>query len=320
MKKYIGYSNSFNKASTVIALSLILGTVTYAWTGPTDTAPNGNVPAPINVGTALQEKLGSLNIFGDLSIGQVSNPTASLTIRGKGYSEQTLASDGGATLVTKDYVDEKVGNINLPPCDMGASLVSGGNGSWICVAPGLREFKNPGTSSFTIPSGVYSVNVELIGGGGGGGGSVTNNFTATRLSGGGGFASSLQTKTSIQVSPGQVLNVIVGSGGSGGGGGSHPHEARDGDTGGSSSVSFSGGASIVNSSGGTGGPHAARDADYNPINYNMTGANSVLGSGGQYEQIGGIGAGGGGGYQGNDPVDWGGPGAAGGPGYVKIYW
>lgn len=36
----------------------------YAWTGPTQTAPAGNTPAPINVGAATQSKSGILSLGG----------------------------------------------------------------------------------------------------------------------------------------------------------------------------------------------------------------------------------------------------------------
>lgn len=52
--------------STTLALLLIAG-VSYAWTGPTDTAPDGNVPAPVNVGTSFQSKDGSLDVAGTFS-------------------------------------------------------------------------------------------------------------------------------------------------------------------------------------------------------------------------------------------------------------
>jgi|GEM_PF-1834561 hypothetical protein len=47
------------------ALSLLsLASVAAAWTGPSSAAPNGNVAAPINVGSANQVKNGSLGVSG----------------------------------------------------------------------------------------------------------------------------------------------------------------------------------------------------------------------------------------------------------------
>lgn len=91
-------NNSFNKASTIIALSIILGTVAYAWTGPTATAPNNNTAAPINVSATAQTKSGPFSLSGPFTI-----------INGfKGYSGLTIASDDPSTMVTKSYVDAKV--------------------------------------------------------------------------------------------------------------------------------------------------------------------------------------------------------------------
>lgn len=40
-----------------------------AWTSPTQTAPNGNTPAPLNVGTTTQDKIGILRTIGFKSWG-----------------------------------------------------------------------------------------------------------------------------------------------------------------------------------------------------------------------------------------------------------
>ncbi len=57
--------DSFNKASVLVALTFVLGTITYAWTGaPEGTPPANNVDAPVNVGVATQLKSGALGIDG----------------------------------------------------------------------------------------------------------------------------------------------------------------------------------------------------------------------------------------------------------------
>ncbi len=129
--------DSFNKATSILALSILLGTITYAWTGPTQSAPNGNVPAPINVGSILQEKIGGIRILGDSFIGTSSSPYSSFTIHGKAYSEQITDGDGDATLVTKGYVDGKSGQsptgmvsyFNLSECPDGWVIADGLNGT-----------------------------------------------------------------------------------------------------------------------------------------------------------------------------------------------
>jgi hypothetical protein len=65
----------------------------------------------------------------------------------------------------------------------------------------------PGTSTFTVPQGVTSISIVMVGGGGGGGNSG---------SGGGGGA--LTYLNNLSVTPGTVYNLRVGAGGGGGAG------------------------------------------------------------------------------------------------------
>ncbi len=67
------------------------------------------------------------------------------------------------------------------------------------------------TGTWTVPPGVYSLNVFAVGGGGGGGGNA-----AGWGSGGGGGCGGAINGTSINVSPGQQIAVTVGAGGLGG--------------------------------------------------------------------------------------------------------
>jgi hypothetical protein len=46
----------------VLAMSLAIGYLVFAWVEPTAPPPGGNVPAPINVGTTTQTKLGGFTI------------------------------------------------------------------------------------------------------------------------------------------------------------------------------------------------------------------------------------------------------------------
>ncbi len=190
--------DSFTKASLIMILSIILGTVTYAWVGPTSMAPNGNVPPPINVGSVLQEKLGGLKIFGDLTVGTTTSPNATLTVHGKIYSESTLSSDTAHTVVTKDFI---------PRCSSGKFLTSDGN-QLLCktatVPPSCGTESNVGpntvvtfTSScvFVVPDGVNSVNLKVVGGGGGGGGG--SDFGGASSGGQSGTQSSFSTVVAL---------------------------------------------------------------------------------------------------------------------------
>ena len=46
----------------VLTMSFLVGYLAFAWTGPTDTPPGGNVPAPLNVDSVDQIKSGGLSV------------------------------------------------------------------------------------------------------------------------------------------------------------------------------------------------------------------------------------------------------------------
>ena len=71
-----------------------------------------------------------------------------------------------------------------------------------------------GTTSWTCPTGVYSIQVECWGGGGAGGGGASG---GTGKAGGGGAGGSYVKNTSVTVIPGTIYTVTVGAGGLAGG-------------------------------------------------------------------------------------------------------
>ena len=197
--------DSFNKATSIIALSIVLGTITYAWTGPTNSASNGNVPAPINVGSILQEKLGGIRILGDSFIGTSSSPYSSFTIHGKAYSEQTADGDGDATLVTKSYVDNKIPSV---PINCQTSLTTDSNGNFLCTrVPVKTVYSNPGTYYYAVPEGVTSIKVTGTAGGGSGFQMGANPGGSWFYSGSGGGGVIDQD---VAVTPGETLTIVVG--------------------------------------------------------------------------------------------------------------
>ena len=67
-----------------------------------------------------------------------------------------------------------------------------------------------GTQNYTIPTGYNKMDLFAVGGGGGGGDS-SNGYGYSGGGGGGGYT---RTVKNIAVTPGQILNIIVGAGGS----------------------------------------------------------------------------------------------------------
>lgn len=97
------------------------------------------------------------------------------------------------------------------------------------------SFTTPGISSFTVPSGVYQIFAKAWGGGGAGGESFNCNANHAGAGAGGSFASGF-----MNVTPGEVLTVVVGGGGTSTG------------PAGSYTV-YSGGIGLSTTSGGSGG-------------------------------------------------------------------
>lgn len=60
-------TNKIFSALKVITLAVVLSfglSYVYAWTAPSTTPPTGNVSAPINTGTSIQQKAGDLTVKG----------------------------------------------------------------------------------------------------------------------------------------------------------------------------------------------------------------------------------------------------------------
>ena len=65
MKEKTMHSIKFLGLTLGIALSIFaISLAVYAWTAPTVAPPDGNVPAPINIGTTTQTKAGALGVVG----------------------------------------------------------------------------------------------------------------------------------------------------------------------------------------------------------------------------------------------------------------
>ena len=73
----------------------------------------------------------------------------------------------------------------------------------------IVEFKSVGSTTWTVPTGVTSIEYLIVGGGGGGGNGYDNG-------GGGGGGGGMVLTGTLLVTPGSILNITVGDGGLGG--------------------------------------------------------------------------------------------------------
>jgi hypothetical protein len=147
------------------------------------------------------------------------------------------------------YALDVVGDVNFSGALRSNGVVfSGGGGTGLGV-PNQVVFTS-GSSTWTVPTGVTSVQVEMVGGGGGGSGGGTLYGSTAYDIGGGGGASGTAIVT-LNVTPGQNLAYTVGAGGTGGAAYSAPSTSPTvGLSGGSSSITF--GTSVITSPGGGG--------------------------------------------------------------------
>jgi hypothetical protein len=261
--------------------------------------------------------------------------TAGLTVRVKVANTNTGAATinvnglGATAITTPDGVALAAGAL----LGGGVSeLVYNGSG-WCLLAPafsaanGFRSVQYfTSTGSFTVPAGVFVLDVELWAAGGGGGGSTTG--TTGTGGGGGGYA-----RKRIVTTPGTVVPVTVGSGGAGGV--SNGNGGNGGTTSFGSFLSATGGAGgYSTTAGGTGGSGVGGDLILNGIggSFGITTGNAYWGGfgGGAVQMppptpnVAGGSPGTGASSQviatGGNGGQYGGNGGAGGPGLVVVRW
>lgn len=237
----------------LLAAALLVAATLSAWSGPTATAPAGNVPAPINVGTTDQVKNAGLSVN-------------ALTVFGSSYIQSKLGVGVASPIVSGDFAGSiKIGNGGelCQAVSEGAQRYNSTtkvmeycNGTaWTSASGGphlsaIRTFSTATTNAtYTTPANTSFIIVELWGGGGGGGG----------YSGGTGGASCFGTNATACTTP--LLSATGGSGGttSGTGGAGGTGSGGDinlaGSGGGSLGVVVSGGGEYWTSAG-TGGSAA----------------------------------------------------------------
>ena len=213
-------SLSFKQLFSILVIAmcaLLAASVLFAWTGPTATPPNGNVAAPINVGTTDQVKnaglsVNALGVFGSeyiqnkLGINRVS-PITALDVNGSikigsGNEACQTVTEGAFRYNTTTHAPEY--------CD-GTAWKALASASGSSTAPTLHRQVFTSSGTFTAPadataSTVYKVTAV------GGGGAGTQSADGGTLGGAGG-ATCIKWVSGIQ--PSATVSVTVGAGGAG---------------------------------------------------------------------------------------------------------
>ena len=154
----------------ILFAALLAASALSAWTGPTATAPGGNVPAPINVGTTNQVKdaglsLNALAIFGSqyiqdkLGVG-VTSPVVSFETPG------TIKIGSGGEVcqaVTEGAIRYNSSAKTIQYCNGSAWQTLQGQSS-----SGSVQYSASGTFTFSVPASYETLTVDVRGGGGGG--------------------------------------------------------------------------------------------------------------------------------------------------------
>jgi hypothetical protein len=271
----------------------------------------------------------------------------SITLQNNSGDAKTITADGTFTFTTPvayngSYIVTTTSPTGLS-CSVtkasGQSISSNVTDVAVACDPIIVSYTTAGSYSYTVPSGVTSLQIVATGGGGGGGAGGTGGHGAI-------------VTTTITVSPGESLNLVVGGGGgqyrggggssnvswgnsplkwiiAGGGGGSGGYAGRGGDAGGPNGKGGDGSSTSVGGggSGGGDGIGGKSGANFSPSQaYHTDGGNGFGGSGGSFRGVqpafgvgsasggnndGSYGGGGGGGYGGGGGAREGGGGAGG---------
>ena len=197
---YQTHSKTLALCLGVLVLAFALSYLVLAWTEPGSLPPGGNVPAPINVGTTTQLKLGALGVSGVFTAyGGSATPTL---VVANGYvgigttnptSPLTVVGDNSSTSGCSETPDTS--------CTGANNCIQTFDGAYT-----IDKFTVVGLTTWRAPCDTTEVEYLVVAGGGGGFGGWY---------GGGGGAGGL-LKGIMSVSPGITYEVTVGAGGAGG--------------------------------------------------------------------------------------------------------
>lgn len=184
----------------------------------------------ISIGTLLDTRLSSNipRLNQSNSFGAFDNLFAGRVGIGSGTPRESLDVNGNAVfnggVAVGTTSSPRPGTIRFNAAQRRFEGYTGG--WWVAlsattIAPTIAaNYATNGVYNFTVPAGVYSLAVDGWGAGGGGGGSAGGTLGATCGSngpgGGGGGGSGAYGMSILEVAPGEVITVIVGSGGAGG--------------------------------------------------------------------------------------------------------
>jgi len=306
----------------------------------TTTVPGTSSPivfTGLTNGTSYTFRVVATNIKGDSPASGPSNavtpattPSAPTSLAATaGDSEASISftagSDGGSGITNYEYSTNGTTWTALSPADVASPVTitgltngvaytiylrgvnavgSGASSSGVSVTPvSPTNFIAVGTTTWTAPTGVTSIEYIVIGGGGGGGG-------AYDVGGGGGGGGGLILSGTKSVTPGTTYTITVGGGGAGGTGTGGGGGDTSGESGNSSSFDDiiapggGGGGGSLNDRTGTGGAQGNAGTTTAPTG----------GKGGRTVGGNGYGGGGGGGMGGAGTSASNNAGAAGGSG------
>lgn len=130
----------------LLALALLVASALSAWTGPTATAPGGNVAAPINVGTTDQVKNAGISVN-------------ALTVFGSQYIQNKL----GVGVTNPTVAGDFAGSIKIGNGGELCQAVSEGAMRYNASAKSIQYCNGTSWSSISGPSASFSVNTYGVG-------------------------------------------------------------------------------------------------------------------------------------------------------------